>query len=463
MILKKTYMKNLITLVTLFVVNLLFINQIAAQIKGLFEREDPVFHASTHPTAREGEVMLVYYFTHSKITEMDISVWLRDQGTSLSGKGNNRLIRGLRTIGNRQQDTVYIDGLKNQHFYSFGVDYKQETLVSAKFESKVLKDSYRYAFDPEDVTVTNSKQPANQPFEREALFSKSPAKSQTKPQKQQPNSPCNNPNIFVQIEPNGYCGDENRPAVLIQCNNCQGQNWDFSVELMNSNQDNGWFPLRSDGKMQAATGNAIRTEPLCTVSPGVYYARVIALGENCMMPVIHNMSEPIVIKNVSASRDFTEKSPTPRTPYPAERYGPSPSFQNRPDTCVVAARANLYGDMLRGTVELAANSPCAELNPYTEIHYVHPGYRDITTNQIQLRAGAVAPFEIKLDQRDLNRNIHTIQVVTYIQPSYNAAPVAVSAFWIRANANEMMSANGVQNSGAIEDTYYRPFRKISKR
>ncbi len=444
-------MKNLTTFVAFFAFNFLFINSVSAQIKGLFEREDPVFNVSVYPTEREGSVMLVYHFTHSKISEMNISVWLRDQGTGLSGKGANQLIRGLRSIGNRQQDTVFIDGLQHQHFYSFGIDYKQETLVSAKFESKVLQDSYRYVYQPSKKDYNQS---TDKPFEKEDLFTKSNTKNKAQPQQPQTTTPCNNPNIFVQMEPGGYCGNEDRPAVLIQCSNCQDQNWDFSVELMNSNQNSGWSSLRTDGKMQAAAGNAIRTEPLCTVAPGVYYARVIALGKNCMMPVIHNISNPIVIKNISPSRDFTEKSATPRTPYPVETYEQSPNNRNRPDTCVVAARANLQGSMLRGTVELAANSPCASLNPYTEVHYIHPGYRDITTNQIPLRAGAIAPFEIKLDDRDLNRKIHTIHVVTYIQPDYNTAPVAVSAFWIRANASEMMSAGGARNAGAIDTEYY---------
>lgn len=449
-------MKNLITFVVLFALNLLFVNQIAAQIKGLFEKEDPAFQATVIPTADEGTVMLVYYFTHSKITQMDISVWLRDQGTSLASNGSNRLIRGLQGIGNRQQDTVYITGLQNMHFYTFGVDYKQETLVSAKFESKVLQSGYRYEYQSPVLAAKGNNQPAAKPFEKEELFTnnKTNSTSKTPANKAATNLPCNNPNVFVQIEQQGYCGAENRPAVLVQCNNCDGQNWDFSVELMNSNTNTGWFSLRTDGKMQPASGNSIRTEPICTVGPGVYYARVVALGENCTMPVIHNVGTPIVIKNAAVTNDFTEKSPTPRTPYPTENYGQSQKNTQSPDTCVVMARANLYGDILRGTIELALNSPCASLNPYTEIHYIHPGYRDITTNQIALRAGAVAPFEIKLDDRDLNRKIHTIQVVTYIKPSFEAAPVAVSAFWIRANADQMMASSGVKNSGAIEDDLY---------
>lgn len=90
-------MKNLTTIVAFFAFNLLLITSLSAQIKGLFEREDPVFHASVYPTEQEGSVMLVYHFTHSKISEMNISVWLRDQGTGLSGQGANQLIRGLRS------------------------------------------------------------------------------------------------------------------------------------------------------------------------------------------------------------------------------------------------------------------------------------------------------------------------------------------------------------------------------
>lgn len=436
-------MKKLITCSLLLSASLFFATQAIGQIKGLFDKEEPEFRATIVPNAEEGTVLLVYYYTHSKATSLEASLWMKDQGTSLAGSGENKLLRGLQEIGNRQQDTLVINGLKNLHFYSFGIDYKTTTLVSSKFESKVLVGSYRYEF-------TSKNQP--QPTVREEMTSKA-----VEPQiKTSNNNPCQNPNLYVQVENNGYCGLEDRPAIVIQCVNCQQTNWEFSVEVRNANSLDDWRPLRFDGKSQPASGNAPRTEPLCTVKPGVYYVRVLASGENCPTPVVHNVGTAVAIADRNVVMETTQPTYLPQV-------SNNTSSQILPDTCITMARAFLYGNTLRGSVELAAGSPCGSLNPFAEVHYVHPGYRDIAAPPVNLKPGAIAPFEITLDDRDLNRSIQTIQVVTYIRPNVSTPPIATSAFWIKATDPGTVAIKGPnnQNLSASADNNPLPesFRK----
>lgn len=419
-------MKKVITCSLLLVTSLIWATHIQGQIKGLFEKEEPEFRATIVPTDEEGTVQLVYYFTHSKITSIEASLWMKDQGTSLAGSGESKLLRGLREIGNRQQDTIVISGLKNLHFYTFGIDYKTTTLVSSKFESKVLVGSYRYEFVPKNQS---------QPAVREEMTRKS-----VEPQIKIYNNPCQNPNLYVQVENNGYCGTEDRPAIVVQCANCEQSNWEFSVEVRNANSLDNWQPLRFDGKSQPASGNAPRTEPLCTVRPGVYYVRVLARGENCPTPVVHNVGTAVAVADRSVVMENNEPAYVPQ----ASNNANMPK-QILPDTCIAMARAFLQGNTIRGSVELAAGSPCGALNPFAEVHYVHPGYRDIAVPPINLKPGAIAPFEITLDERDLNRNIQTIQVITYIRPDVSTPPIATSAFWIKATDPGTLAIKGPVN------------------
>lgn len=405
-------MRKIAILCTVLAFSLFVVTVASAQIKGFFDKEEPDFRATILPTEEAGTVLLVFYFTHSKINALEGSLWMKDQGTSLSGSGEPTMLRGLQTLGNRQQDTLRISGLKQMHFYTFGIDYKTSTLVTSKFESKVLVGSYRYEYVP-------GANAPSQPTAREELATKSPARPTT--------VPCQNPDLYVQVDPNGYCAADDRPAIRLQCQNCTGTEWTFSVELRNANTNEDWRPLRTDGRMQIAAGNAPRTEPLCTLRPGVYYARVLAQGENCSTPVIHNVNSAIAIADRSVLLETTSASqPSQQTQMTAK----SPTAL--PDTCVVMARAGLYGNTIRGTVELAANSPCGTLAPFAEVHYVHPGYRDIAAEPVQLRAGAIAPFEIVLDERDLKRSIQPIQVVTYVKPDPYLQPFPMGAFWIKA-------------------------------
>ncbi|MDX1942954.1 MAG: hypothetical protein SFU99_20490 [Saprospiraceae bacterium] len=433
-------MRKIITFFLLSAIGVFGNTPATAQIKGLFDKEAPEFRASIIPTQEEGTVQLVFYFTHSKASALEGSIWLKDQGTSLVGNGESRMIRGMQAINNRQQDTLLIRGLNNLHFYTFGIDYKTTSLVSSKFESKVLVDSYRYEY-----SKNNQPQLAVKEGNTNKTISQQPKPTITS---------CQNPNLYVQVSPDGYCGADDRPAITIQCVNCQQSNWEFSVELRNANASSDWQPLRFDGKMQYASGNAPRTEPLCNARPGVYYVRVIARGENCPNPVVHNVGEAIAIADKSVALESNSSNTLSSQTTPKNGI-------ILPDTCAVMARAFLYGNTIRGSVELAAGSPCGAFNPYAEVHYVHPGYRDIAANPVQLKAGAIAPFEIVLDERDLNRNIQTIQVVTYIQPQAGQS-IPMSSFWIKTGVPDNLTSKNPVNgnlSASSNQSMPESFRK----
>lgn len=395
-------MKNLHLIFLLLIVNLLPYFSVA-QIKGIFDKEEPIFNATILPTDEEGAVLLVFYFTHSKASSIEASVWLKDQGTSLSGEGSPRLVRGLQEINNRQQDTVLIRGLQKQHFYTIGLDYKTSKLLSSKFESKVLRQGYRYEWEAPKETPAKDENPAESAR----------------------NSPCQNPDLFVQIEPNGYCGEENRPAVLVQCMNCQGKKWEFNVEYRTASGT--WESLKADGKPQPAFGNAIRTEPLCNMLAGAYFVRVIARSEHCATAITHNISSKILIEEEgkqAKEADFTTKG--------VFSDETAKEAQFLPDTCAVVAKATIAGNVIQGVVELALGSPCGNFSPYAEIFYVHPGYRDIAVKPISLIPGAKVPFEIKLDEKDIARGIHTLRIVAHTRLEAAGQGVPMSAFWLKA-------------------------------
>ncbi len=421
-------MKNLHLLFLLFIANLLPCFSVA-QIKGLFDKEEPLFNATILPTDEEGTVLLVFYFTHSKASSIEASVWLKDQGTSLSSEGSPRLIRGLQETNNRQQDTVLIRGLQKQHFYTIGLDYKTANLLSSKFETKVLRQGYRYEWENPKEAVTKTEKPIEN--------------TQA--------APCQNPDLFVQIEPNGYCGEENRPAVLVQCMNCQGKKWEFNVEYRTA--AGAWESLKADGKPQPAFGNAIRTEPLCNMLAGAYFVRVIARAENCATAITHNISSKVLIEEGSKQTketDFATKG--------VFSDADSKEVQFLPDTCAVAARATIAGNTIQGIVELALGSPCGNFSPYAEIFYVHPGYRDIAVKPISLIPGAKIPFEIKLDEKDIARGIHTLRVVAHTRLDAARQGVPMSAFWLKAieQGKETPEMSKPLSEGAQIKTYGNP-------
>jgi hypothetical protein len=156
--------------------------------------------------------------------------------------------------------------------------------------------------------------------------------------------------------------------------------------------------------------------------PGTYYMRVLARGENCPSPVVHNVGTPVIIRNNQSTPSQSNSS-----------FVVKGATLTLPDTCMVRTIAYREGNNIKGTLELSAASPCGNYHPYATVQYVHPGYRDIITKSILLIAGAKMPFEIPLDSRDLTRRIHTMQVVTYISPKANAEGIPMGAYWIKAS------------------------------
>lgn len=371
--------------------------------EGLFGKEGPVFHSYITPGKEEGTVKLAFHFTHPSLDKLEVSFWTKDLGANLTGDGPRKLVQGLQEFGNRQQADILIEGLKSHHFYAIGIDYRGASSISRKFTSKVLEESYRYVFQKEPALPPVAETPAQQP--------KTAAQAPL---------PCEQPNLFVKIEPAGYCGASNRPAVLIKCDNCQGQSWDFSVEART--EFGAWQPLRVDGKRQQALGVAPRTEPLCTLAPGAYYLRVMAWGENCGSPVIQTVGTSIRIPG---------DEPAPAVAMGIDRQ-PAAASSYLPDTCIAECEAVLEGNLISGFVELDPASPCSAYKPFAKIRYVHPGYRDITLGQVSLEPGKDATFKVRLDSRDLARGIHPLQVVVCIRPQGSDKEVPVSSFWVRA-------------------------------
>ena len=235
--------------------------------------------------------------------------------------------------------------------------------------------------------------------------------------------PCIQPDLFVKVGPSGYCGGSNRPAVIIQCDNCQGQSWEFSLEARTEYGQ--WNPLRVDGKRQQALGVATRTEPLCNIPPGSYYFRVLAWGEHCSSPIIQAIGTAVQIADEAAPvLPGIAETPSPET----QRYA------HLPDTCIIESEAVLEGNLISGFIELDPASPCSAYKPFAKVRYVHPGYRDISIGQIALRAGEDVPFKVRLDNQDLRRGIHPLQVIVCIRPRGNNEEIPISSFWIRADA-----------------------------
>lgn len=418
---------------------------------GFFDKEAPVFHTSIVPTADSGTVMMVYHYTHSKASSIEASVWIKDLGTKLLGNGVKKLVRGLRETGNRQQDTLLLEGLSDLHFYNIGLDYRNPNSLTRKFTSKVIEEGYQYRYVARFAM-------AKKETIKEAQTVIPPINFQESTITQ---DPCQDPRISVMFAQSGYCGDADRPAIQVECVNCDQRNWQFSVELRTAYGN--WQPLRLDGRPQAAYGNSVRTEPLCTLQPETYYARVMAWGDHCSSPIIANLSAPIIIPG---AQNTTAIPPIP--PAMTER-GPA-----IPDTCVVYANAQLVGNILRGTVELPANSPCASFEPYAKLRYLHPGYRDINVDNLELFAGSIVPFELTLDAKDLTRGIHPVQVAVFVDVDNRS--IAVGSFWIKAEtdpvpvlpaeeplvlqpikdpyATQPSSGEVMASRGGTEDTYY---------
>ncbi|NET34291.1 MAG: hypothetical protein F6K19_20080 [Cyanothece sp. SIO1E1] len=379
--------------------------------KGIFEREDAKFHPTLENTPMKGVANLNLYFTHSKVNALEYSVWIKDLGTSLVGDGPKKMVKDLGSIGNREKQSIKIDGLVDGHFYTIGLDYRRPQSLNRKFISKVLQEGYVYRFQAEGALA--KKDPNSAP---------SPTPSTSPPPSQ--NLPCYNPNISVQVEASGYCGTANRPAILVQCKDCQGKNWRFSVEVKTKYGQ--WQSLRADGEPQNALGVAVRTEPLCLLRPGMYDVQVLAWGQNCATPIVKAVQTAVIIPDDRLINNPPVVS-APSTQVPVEE-----EYRKLPDTCEVSASATVQGSIIRGTVELNRTSPCGDMMPYAVVKYVHPGYRDITLDKVVLIPGSIVPFEFPLDARDMQRGIHTIQVQTYVKSDVTQEEVPMSSFWVKA-------------------------------
>ena len=380
----------------------------------IFEQEEPVFFATILPSETPGEVKLEYYFTHSKLSALEVSFWIKDLGTSFRSSGERILVKGLEEAGNREQKTISIQGLSDQHFYTIGIDYRNPKSLSRKFNPTALEEGYLY----------------HKPSSKERVAEQKTTNQSRRKVERQPDSiPCQTPDIKVFVESGGYCGANNRPAVLIQCTNCQSQNWDFSVEVRTQRED--WRSLRTDGRRQSAIGVSTRTEPFCTLAPGDYFVRVKAWGQGCETPVINSIGSTITITDprlVNAATPSADKTTVDR----GWSRKSAEVNTNLPDTCHVAGRASLDGKQIKGVLRLESYSPCQMHNPYAKVVYVHPAHRDITLDMVPLRAGESTPFLLRLDDRDLNRGIHTLRVVTYIKPETSSEPIPVGSFWLKA-------------------------------
>lgn len=388
-------------------------------LKRLFDKEAPVFNLQVAPTADSGTVMMMVYFTHSKVSALEISVWIKDQGTQLSGEGESRLVKSLHEIGNRQQDTFLVKGFAHRHFYTIGLDYRAAKSNAAKFTSKTLNDSYLYEYAGKTSATRRIRDNAAIDTPREEKPAVAP--------------PCENADVNIRLAPYGYCGDDDYPAVLIDCINCQGKNWEFSVEY--KAETGQWKSLRDDGKLQTAFGNATRTEPLCALHPGVYKIRVATRGKNCSAPTVYYADGSVVVADggrQSQAMGYEDKKPSQDL---TTKNAPV-----LPDTCEVQANAIVSGNAIRGTLALLPSSPCADMTPYAQLTYVHPGYRDITLQPILLTPGVPSSFEVKLDERDLERNIHTLQVVAYINGPEKGIPI--SSFWVKAREQQLTARTG---------------------
>ena len=381
---------------------------------GLLEKEKPAFTVNFLPGLDKGTARLSLFFTHSKMDELEVSVWVQDKGSLLDIAGKRMLVSDLQRIKNRQTDTLTITGLSDTHFYSVSIDYRNPQSISRKFSTYELENPFRYDAQEKPAIARKSPEPVQKPMVQNTPVSSVPVYQQPAPA-----NPCKDPNILLGIEKSGYCESGNRPALLIQCTNCENRNWKFSVELRNSYEV--WRPIRADGNQQTAMGNAIRREPMCLLRPGDYYARVLAWGDNCPEPIVVNYDGLISV---------TDK---PQLPAPnPNAFVEMKESEPLPDSCQVTGQALLTGNHIQGWLYLPAYSACAYSKPVAMVRYVNPKHRDLTLEKLPLIPGAQMPFDFALDETDLERGIHTIQVVVSVTASGADEETPIESFWLKA-------------------------------
>ena len=260
--------------------------------------------------------------------------------------------------------------------------------------------------------------------------------------------PCRDPQLQIRIHQTGYCEDTGRPAVLIECVNCQETNWNFRVEVRT--EFGNWQSPLTDGIPQAAYGNVVRTEPLCYLAPGTYFVRVLAWGANCPSPAIREISSALTIADSRLSGAFpnaTGGQAAPETPAGALQQMPS----SPPQTCRVDGEAFLDGFSISGTLKLDAASPCRELDPYATLAYLRPGTGNRDIGRFSLKAGMEIPFAFQLDSRDLTTAAHLIEVTVYAGTDVSARQIPLASFRIHTSSPQVAAHAGDANCPQIRN------------
>lgn len=374
-------------------------------LRDFLGKEEPAFQTEIAPGKERGQVILTVYFTHSKTDRLEASFWIEEQQTRGVSDNQKKLISSLQVLQNRQVQSIAINDLHPDKSYNIGVDYRNPDALNKKFTAVFLINNFQYQ-DPGSTLAGGDK-----------------LSDKNIPQPVPTN--CENPNIKIELAPTGYCNLSDKPAILIQCDNCEGRNWSFKVEVKRANSY--WVPLRSDGMAQAAVGNNLRIEPLCDLGEGRYYARVSAWGENCTTPFIQELDKMIQVGAIQYPMTATAGTMVAKSATDLP-----PAYREIPQECEVQGKAFIQQNKITGNLVLEPNTPCASFNPYAEVRYIHPGYRDIILEPLPLYAGKTSPFEINLDERDLNRGIHTLQVIVFGRSSTMSEGVPIAAFWLKA-------------------------------
>ncbi|MEN0049366.1 MAG: hypothetical protein AAF806_20065 [Bacteroidota bacterium] len=416
-------MKTLVAFLSFFFSFQLFAFAQIDAIESLFEKEAPEFQVNT-TVLEDGKLELEVYYTHSRVNTLEVSFWQMDRGNSRLNQGQKSLVGQIQKLSNRQPTTLVVEGLTNEHFYGFGVDYRRPSnlnLVNKPFKAKLLLEGYQYqAINPVITNRTAKKIETSRTSNTE--FASKNIEPQTI-------NNCQNPRIRLSIKSSGYCQDGGMPALLIQ--NSVDQNWEFTIERRAS--FGYWQSIFGEGKRLKAKGAITRTEPLCLLTNGSHELRVMAWGEGCATPVVKVLREPVSVGNGIAVTTQLEKIEEAPSQYNFLAKSP----KKMPDTCLVRGDATLTGNQVSGYVELDRSSPCGTWSPYAMIRYVHPGHRDIVLEPMRLEQGEKVEFTMTLDEYDLDRTIHPINVLTYIHEGRHTSRMGgqedqlVSAFWIR--------------------------------
>jgi hypothetical protein len=411
-----------------------------AQIEELLEREAPQFRMTILPLGEEGVVEIEVYFSHSRLSNLEASFWMIDRDDNRLNEGVQKMIAPLQRMNNREPNIIRLEGLKHNNFYAFGLDYRRiSPILNTKFTTRLLQEGYQYQYISISNNYTDTK-------EDNAIFPNRAFSSKNVPE-------CEPSTLTLQIEAQGYCQDNAMPAVLIS--NARNQVWEFTIETRTKNTD--WRPLLPEGKRQKAEGAVTRIEPLCLLNTGVHSLRVLAWGEGCNRPVTAEIQQPIVIGSAYAYTSTEKDTPTN---YELPRIAPTPTL---PDTCIVRGKAEIIGNRLMGSVELDKYSLCGDFSPYTIIRYVNPNNRDLALEPIPLALGKPITFEFNLEDKDLARTIHPVNVVTYIRDHVTKEDRIMSAFWIRSDQpkskNSLIHSEQDDDNEVITRTY--PDRPIN--